>query len=347
MSMFKIVALLFVLSFGMHVEIAAGWNSSFSFDGFVKSNRFDKKVGLFGDSKLVSNSSSIQMTDSVSGSEGRVFYKKPIKLFKGKQRNSVSFSSYFSFSMPNEIGDVLGFVMVPSSLDLSLFSKKDKSSSALGFLLEYVKNETVVAFEFGISSLGNNARILVGRPESAKIRNLSFVGDLMMRSGGRLNCMIEYEASSKRMMVRFRKSGSVKLFDPFFAFSVDLGKLWKGGEVMVGLSSANGNSSNAHFLHSWRFEIRHPPPVWMHSEPLEPTEVSVEEKESRGGSEYKWRMVGALLLGVVCGTLGTMFALYLWTICSVRRSVAVVPEECAVKTAASNVVVVIEEGKKY
>ncbi|VVA96939.1 unnamed protein product [Arabis nemorensis] len=340
MSMFKILALLFALSFEMHVAMAADWNSSFSFDEFVKSPSFHKNVALFGDSKLVSDSSSIQLTESVSGSKGRVFYKRPIKLFKGKQRNSVSFSTYFSFSMPNEISDVLGFVMVPSSLDLSLFGKKDKSSSALGFLLEHAKNETVVAFEFGISKRGNFARILIGRPESAKIRNLSFVGDLMMNNGGRLSCMIEYEASSKRMTVRFRKSGSVKLFDPFFSFSVDLAKLWKGGEVMVGLSSANGNSSNAHFLHLWNFEIRHPPPMRMHSEPLVPTEVSVEEKEGRGGSEDRWRMVGALLLGVVCGTMGTMLALYLWTICSVRRSMVVVPEECAMKTA-------IEEGKKY
>ncbi|VYS56748.1 unnamed protein product [Arabidopsis thaliana] len=338
MAMFKTLSFLFLLCFQIHGTVAADENSLFSFNGFVKSPSFDKRVALFGDSKLVNDSSLIQLTDSVTRSVGRVVYKKPINLFKGKQRNSRSFSTHFSFSsMSNEIGDdVLAFVMVPSSLDLSLFGKKDNSSSALGFLSQYAKNETVVAVEFGISRTGNSARILVGRPESAEIRNLSFVGDLMMDNGRTLSCMIEYEASSKRMMVRFRKSGSVKLFDPFFSFSVDLAKLWKGGEVTVGLSSANGNSSSkAHFLHSWRFEIRHPPPMWMHSVPLEPNEVSKEEENGRGKSECTRKMLGALIFGAACGALGALLGLYLWTICRVRRSMAVVPEECA-----------IEQGKK-
>lgn len=353
MGMFKALSFLFFVCFEIHGHgtIAANGNSSFSFDGFAKLPSFDKNVALFGDSKLVDDSSSIQLTGSVSGSVGRVVYRKPIKLFQGKQRNSESLSTYFSFSMPNEIGDVLAFVMVPSSLDLSLFGKKDNSSSALGFLLQYAKNKKVVAFEFDISDRENRARILIGRPESAEIRNLSFEGDLMMNNEGRLSCMIEYEASSKRMMVRFRKSGSVKLFDPFFSFSVDLAKLWKNGEVTLGLSSANGNSSKAHFLHSWSFEIRHLSPVWMHSVPLIPTEALkvntfTEEEEGRGRSECIWRMLGALVLGVGCGILGVMLALYLWTICGVRQSMVVVPEKCPVKTV-SVVVVAVEEGNKY
>ncbi|KAL1193846.1 putative L-type lectin-domain containing receptor kinase S.7 [Cardamine amara subsp. amara] len=346
MAMFKTLSFLLILWFGVEIHGTTCVNYTFSFNGLVKSPSFDKSIALFGDSKLVNDTSSIQLTDSVSGSEGRVVYRKPINLFKGKDRISVIFSTYFSFSMPNEIGDVLAFVMVPSSLDLSLFGTKDNSSSALGFLLEHVKNETVVAVEFSISKSGNRARTLVGRPESAKTRNVSFEGDLMMNNGGRLSCMIDYEASSKRMMVRFRKSGSIKEFDPFFSFSVDLAKLWKGGQVMVGLSSANGNSSKPHLLHSWSFEIWHLHPMWMHSVPLVPNEglkggVST-EKEGRERSECIWRMLGALVLAAVCGALGAMLALYLWTICGVRRSMVVVPEECA----ASIVVVAVEEGKK-
>ncbi|KAL0855013.1 hypothetical protein Bca101_060165 [Brassica carinata] len=340
---------MFVLYFKIHGTMAADGNFSFSFDGFAKSPSFDKDVSLFGDSKLVSSTSSIQLTDSVSGSVGGVVYKKPIKLLQGKERrmNSLSFSTYFSFSMPNEISDVLGFVMVPTSFDLSLFGKKDNSSSsALGFLFQYAKNETVVGFEFDVSSGGNRARILMGRPESSQIRNLSFEGDLMMDNGGRLSCMVEYEASSKRMMVRFRKSGSVKMYDPFFSFSVDLEELWKGGEFMVGLTSTNGNSSNEHFLHSWRFEIRHPPPMWMHSEPLQPYEAmeadsSREEEDGVERNECIWGMLGILVLGAVCGALGAVLALCIWTICGVRRSMVVVPEECPVKDVSA-----IEEGKK-
>ncbi|XP_010469926.1 PREDICTED: truncated lectin 2-like isoform X1 [Camelina sativa] len=336
MALFKAISFLFVLCFEIHGT--AGVDFTFSFGGFVKSQ--NKSVAMFGDSKLVNDSSSIQLTDSVSGSVGRVFYRKPINLFRGKEINLVIFSTYFSFSMPNDIGDVLAFVMTPSTLDLSLFGTRDNSSTALGFLLEYAKNETVVAFEFDISKRGNRARILIGRPESSNIRNLSFDGDLMMNNGGTLSCMIDYVASYKKMMVNFRRSGSIKEYDPFFSFSVDLAKLWEGGEVMVGLSSANGKSSKAHFLHSWRIETWQRQPMWLHPVPLEQNEglkadVSTEEEEGRERSECTWRMVGALVLGVVCGALGAMLALYLWTICGVRRSMAVVPEECA-----------IEQGKK-
>ncbi|XP_010469992.1 PREDICTED: uncharacterized protein LOC104749882 isoform X2 [Camelina sativa] len=287
MALFKAISFLFVLCFEIHGT--AGVDFTFSFGGFVKSQ--NKSVAMFGDSKLVNDSSSIQLTDSVSGSVGRVFYRKPINLFRG-------------------------------------------------FLLEYAKNETVVAFEFDISKRGNRARILIGRPESSNIRNLSFDGDLMMNNGGTLSCMIDYVASYKKMMVNFRRSGSIKEYDPFFSFSVDLAKLWEGGEVMVGLSSANGKSSKAHFLHSWRIETWQRQPMWLHPVPLEQNEglkadVSTEEEEGRERSECTWRMVGALVLGVVCGALGAMLALYLWTICGVRRSMAVVPEECA-----------IEQGKK-
>ncbi|KAL0900562.1 hypothetical protein Bca101_084523 [Brassica carinata] len=236
-----------------------------------KPMRFDKEVAVFGDSKLINEGSSIQLTDSVSGSEGRVVYKEPINLSQGvERRNSLSFSSSFSFSMPNQTDDVMAFVMVPASFDLSLFGKKHNSSSALEFLFEHAKKETVVAFEFDISNRGNHARILIGKPESYEIRNLSFEGDLLMDNGGTLSCMVEYEASSKRMMVRFRKLGTRKMLDPFFDFSVDLEEISKGGEFMVGLSSTNGNSCNAHFLHSWNFDIRHPTPVCVPPLPPQP-----------------------------------------------------------------------------
>ncbi|KAF8080287.1 hypothetical protein N665_0959s0017 [Sinapis alba] len=348
MSMFKALSFLFVLlCFEIHGTMATT-SYSFSFDGFAKSPSLDKNLALFGDSKLVSDGSSIQLTNSASGSVGGVVYKEPIKLFQGKERNLLSFSSYFSFSMPNEVGDVLAFVMVPSSLDLSLFGKKDNSSSALEFLFRYAKKEIVVAFEFDISNRGNYARILIGKPESSEIRNLSFEGDLVMyNNGGTLNCMVEYEALSKRMMVRFRKSGSIKMLDPFFSFSVDLAELWNGGEFVVGLSSTNGNSSKARFLRSWNFEIRNPTPVWMHSVPLEPNQAleGVEGEEGVERNECIWGMLGVLVLGAVCGALGVMLALYLWTICGLRRSMAVAPEECHVKRM-SVAVGAVEEGKK-
>ncbi|KFK24622.1 hypothetical protein AALP_AA8G003000 [Arabis alpina] len=341
MEILKTLAFLFILS----SVVAGDVNSSFAFNGFVKS----PNVALFRDSKLVNGGSSIQLTDSVSHSEGRVIYKKPIKLFQGKGRNfSGSFSSQFSFTMSKEIGSVLGFVMVPSGLDLRVFSRKDNSSSGLGFLLQY----KIVAVEFGVSKRGNRVGILVGRPRDVKIRKLSSFSEYGEK---RLNCWIDYEASSKRIEVRLSVYNALKPVDPFVSYSVDLAKLWKDGGFMVGLTSSNGNSSKPHYLHSWRFEMRRLS-MRTHSQPLDPNEVSKTVKEQEKTVEVKgkrkciWRMLGALVLGAVCGTLGAMLALYLWTICGTRRSMAIVPEECANEKSDTGVIKADvadgEEGKK-
>lgn len=351
MAVFKTLAFLFFLCFVIYQAVAVtDVNSSFSFNGFVKSPSFDKNVALFGDSKLVNGGPSIQLTDSVSRSEGRVIYKKPIRLFQGKERNfSGSFSTSFSFSMSDEIGSVLAFVMVPRGLDLRLFGKKGNSSSGLGFLLKH----KVVAVEFGISKRGNRVGILVGRPESGKVRKLSSFGD-HFNGEKKLNCWIDYEASSKRIEVRLSLSTALKPADPFVSYLVDLAKLWKDGKFMVGLTSANGNSSKPVYLHSWNFKLRHPL-MRIHSQPLDPNDVSKTVKEGEKTVEVKgkgkciWRILGALVLGAVCGTLGAMSALYLWTICGNRQSMAIVPEECANEKADIVVMksdVVDEEGKK-
>ncbi|CAN6973161.1 unnamed protein product [Brassica oleracea var. botrytis] len=355
MAVFKALAFLLVISFET-VAAAADANSSFSFDGFAKSPSFDKNIALFGDSKLVGGGgSSIQLTGSVSRSQGRVIYMKPIKLFQGTTKGRSfpgSLSTSFSCTMPSkEIGSVLAFVMVPSGLDLRLFGRKDNASSGLGFLLK----KEIVAVAFGISKRGNRVGILVGRPESAKIRNLSSF-DGHFNGEKRLNCWIDYEASSKRVEVRLSVSTALKPVDPFVSYSVDLAKLWKGKNFMVGLTSSNGNSSKPHYLHSWSFGMRHPS-MRIHSQPLDPNAVSktVEEEvktvEVKGKkSKCVWRMLGALVLGAVCGSLGAMLALYLWTICGNRRSMAVVPEECANDKSYIVVIkaeaVVDEQGKK-
>ncbi|KAL9278049.1 putative non-specific serine/threonine protein kinase [Arabidopsis thaliana] len=353
MAVFKTLAFLFVLSIVIYQSVAVtDVNSSFSFNGFVKAPSFDNNVALFGDSKLVHGGPSIQLTDSVSRSEGRVIYKKPIRLFQGKERNfSGSFSTSFSFSMSDEIGSVLAFIMVPRGLDLRLFGRKgNNSSSGLGFLLKH----KVVAVEFGISKRGNHVGILVGRPESGKVRKLSSFGR-HFNEEKRLNCWIDYEASSKRIEVRLSLSAALKPVDPFVSYSVDLAKLWKDGKFMVGLTSANGNTSKPVYLHSWSFKLRHPS-MRIHSQPLDPNDVSKTVKEGEKTVEVKgkgkciWRILGALVLGAVCGTLGAMFALYLWTICGNRQSMAIVPEECADEKADILVtkadVVVEEEVKK-
>ena len=84
-------------------------NSSFSFTDFEKDVNFEANVAFFGGSKVVNGGSSVQLC----GSErlGGVMYKKPIKLFEGKPKELISFSTYFAFSILSVEGDGLAFVI--------------------------------------------------------------------------------------------------------------------------------------------------------------------------------------------------------------------------------------------
>ncbi|CAN7114273.1 unnamed protein product [Brassica rapa subsp. narinosa] len=174
--------------------------------------------------------------------------------------------------------------------------RKDNASSGLGFLLK----KEIVAVEFGISKRGNRVGILVGRPESAKIRNFSSF-DGHFHGEKRLNCWINYEASSKRVDVRLSVSTALKPVDPFVSYSVDLAKLWKGKNFIVGLTSSNGNSCKPHYLHSWSFGMRHPS-MRIHSQPLDPNAVSKTVKEEVKTVEVKQVCLeNARCIGSGCG----------------------------------------------
>ncbi|KAF3448880.1 hypothetical protein FNV43_RR09596 [Rhamnella rubrinervis] len=86
-------------------------NSSFSFVEFGKDPKLVSNIAFMGMQRSLMARVSVQLTNSVSSSAGRVMYKKPIKLVEGKPQKLVSFSTYFLFSVSPGNGDSLAFVM--------------------------------------------------------------------------------------------------------------------------------------------------------------------------------------------------------------------------------------------
>ncbi|KAJ0088509.1 hypothetical protein Patl1_31738 [Pistacia atlantica] len=304
----------------------ADQSSSFSFKTFVKHPNLDSNIALYGDAKVVNDEFSVQLTNSVSSSAGRVMYKKPIKLVvEGKPRNLASFSTNFSFSMFKESGDGLAFVMAPSVLNFNGFG-----NSSFG-LPQVLENDIfrVVAVEFDTlrdAKYGdlndNHVGIDVGSLSSVKVSNVSS-HNMWLNSGKKFTSWIDYEASSKRLEVRLSHFGDSKPVDPLLSYPIDLSKVWNNEEVF----------------------------------PLDPETVVKNTKTPLPvpkRSDCLLRVLGALILGAACGALGASIVLYLWTIFANRRPVVpVTPEECAMhavdfeyKKVKATVDKAIEDGKK-
>ncbi|XP_044509116.1 L-type lectin-domain containing receptor kinase S.4-like [Mangifera indica] len=325
-----------LLIFHLNV-LCADQVSSFSFKSFVKDPNFNSNISLYGDAKVVNDESSVQLTNSVSSSAGRIMYKKPIKLVvEGKPRNLASFSTNFSFSMFKENGDGLAFVMVPSGLDSNGFGD---SSFGLSQVLEKDKYR-VIAVEFDTfrdAKYGdlndNHVGIDVGSLSSIKASNVSS-HNLWLNSGKKLTSWIDYEANLERLEVRLSHFGDSKPSDPLLWYPIDLSEVWKDEEVYMGFSSSNGNCTQICSVYSWSFNLRRVP-HWMHSQPLDPETVVKNTKTPLAApkrSDCLLRVLAALILGAAGGALGASIVMYLWAIfVNGRPVVPVTPEECAMR----------------
>ncbi|KAL3839449.1 hypothetical protein ACJIZ3_024040 [Penstemon smallii] len=331
--------------------IAVDANLTFFSKNFGQELNFESQFALYGDAKVANDSMSVQISGSGISTFGRVICKKPINLVEGNSRNMVSFANSFVFSLSSENGDGLAFVMLPVDFPFNQF---DNGSMRLlrerKFKFLAVEFDTYKDGKYNDVN-GNHIGVDIESHVSVKVSNVSSI-DLVLNSGEKLQAWIDYEASSKRLEVRLSKLGDNRPLDPLLSYPIDLSKMWKGENVIVGFSSSSGNSSQKSNLYSWSFSSRIVP-QWMHSEPIDPdnfVEKGVELKVPKGSDCYL-RILTALIFGTGCGALIAFFVLFIWTIFGNRRPV--VPEEFAVQSKECeykkfNVVVVdktIEDGK--
>ncbi|XP_030521450.1 probable L-type lectin-domain containing receptor kinase S.7 [Rhodamnia argentea] len=311
-----------VISLG---ALSADPGPSFSFHKFAKDAYLESNLAMYGDAKVVSGGSSVQLTDAGSPSAGSVVYRRPIRIVQGNPEKLVSFSTYFSFSLSGGDGNDLAFALCPSGFNVDEFGD---NGSPFGLLLE--KNRPLnrtVAVRF--DSAKNSVAIDVGGLGPVKVKNVSSL-NLVLNGGSKFHSWIDYEAGSRRLEVRVSRSSESRPSDPVLARFVDLRTMWKEGDVFLGLSSSNGNSSRACFIHSWSFKLRHVP-QWMHSEPLDPQAVGRNTKNLgvHEKNDCFLKVLAAMIFGTGSGALGAFVVLYLWTIFGNRRPVA--PEEFVVE----------------
>lgn len=252
----------------------------------------------------------------------------------------MSFSTDFSFSLsPNTGEDGLGFVIVPSSFNVSAFN-----NGPFGFHFGSEKKQklNMILVKFTTSSDAKNGdliRTLVGidvgyksNTSLADSGNFSTSSSALIR-GQNFHAWIDYEVGSRQLEVRLAENSNDKRpFAPLLSFPIDFSQIWgENEEVLVGLSSSKGNSSSQPCLvYSWSLKVKSIP-NWMHSEPLDPKTIAIakelEPVVKEEGKNCFMRVVAAMIFGTGCGALTAFVALYLWTIFGNRRPV--VPEEFA------------------
>ncbi|KNA12093.1 hypothetical protein SOVF_129070 [Spinacia oleracea] len=329
-----VIVSFFCFIMGSDVFAESSSSASFGFKDFGKNSKFlGSEIGFYGDAKLNENGSFVGITQSRNYSAGRVMYRRPVKLMGRNGSRKFSFGTYFTFSLSSENGDGIVFVMLPNGFSSSgyngklfglsneLIEKKDRAFFA-------VEIDTKIDSEFGDLD-DNHVGVNVGSLVSIKVTNGSDL-KLGLNSGKKLQCWIDYEASSKRIEVRMSELGKERAVSPLLSCPIDLSEMFKEEEVYLGLSSSNANSTQVCKLYSWSFKVREVP-YWMHSHPLDPKTggkdvepVIVEQK-----SDCKIKVITALILGTACGALGAYTAMFIWSVLVSKKPV--VPEELMVK----------------
>ncbi|XP_022977350.1 L-type lectin-domain containing receptor kinase IV.4-like [Cucurbita maxima] len=335
---------IFLFFFLLFKSIDSLSSPSFSLSGFRGDPQFELNVALYGDAVVVGDGSALSLSGPVSSSAGRIVYKKPIRLVRGKSRRLMSFSTDFSFSLsPNTGGEGgLGFVILPSSFNVSAF---DNGPFGLHFGSEKKQKMNMIVVKFGTSYDSENGdliRTVVGIDMGYK-RNVSIAGSGIVSNSSsalirekNLHAWIDYEVGSRQLEVRLAENRENKRPSvPLLSFPIDFSQIWgEDEEVVVGLSSSNGNSSSQPCLvYSWSFKLKSIP-NWMHSEPLDPKTIAIARESEpqivvKDGKNCLMRVVAGMIFGTGCGALTAFVALYLWTIFGHRR--AVVPEEFAMQ----------------
>ncbi|KAL9315403.1 hypothetical protein ACSQ67_016404 [Phaseolus vulgaris] len=286
--------------------------SSFSFADFEKDPKFKSSVELYGNAKVMNGG----LESFFLGIVGESCTRSPSSLFRVEHGNCGKGS--------------LAFVMVPSGVEGEVFG-----NSSYGFSFGLKKKEfKVVGVQFSVDGKNGSSgscvvSINVGSSVPVKTINVSSV-IMGLKREGKLHAWIDYQASSKRLEVRLNHYGQSRPSDPLLWHSIDLSNVWGTEEMFAGFSTLKQNTSQASFLYSWSFIVRHFP-HWMHSEPLDPKVLSknTETPAVKSRSDCLLRVLAAMIFGAGCGALTAFIVLYLWTIFGNKRPV--VPEEYAMQ----------------
>lgn len=229
----------------MSALLSAHSSPSFNFEKFHKDCiRFNSEIGVHLNAMLDVEGSFIKMTQPWNLSVGVVTYKQPIKLMEHNNfTRKGSFSTHFSFSMSPGKNDY-GILF---RLSLNGYLSKHLTRAFVA-----VQIDTNYDPEFGDV---NHVAILVNRPAAVNRVANRYV-KLELNTGKRLQCWMDYEASSKQVEVRIAKWGKKRPVDPMLCCPIDLSEMFNTQNVYLSFMSSSGFSTQICNLYSWRFESR-------------------------------------------------------------------------------------------
>lgn len=302
-------------------------HTSFSFPNF---NHHTSPITLLGDASVQfsSEGSAVRLSGSSPRSAGRLMYGKPIRLVQPfARRSSVSFSSYFSFSMSAGNGDGIAFVILPGGypsggLDGQWFGLSSQNNGSGS--VSHIPNLFAVEFDSALNKEvmdvnANHVGIDIESLISTKSADVSKI-ELILNDGSQLHAWIDYDSRSKIVEVRLSKSGLVRPSVPLISHPVDLSSLWKD-EMYIGISSSSGDPSQINLVYSWNFTSS--PFRWpQHSFPANPHANSLQNgpNSSRQRSDDLSGILFSLLFGIGCGALAALIIFLVWSLL-ISRSV--------------------------
>ncbi|KAL2928048.1 putative L-type lectin-domain containing receptor kinase S.7 [Bienertia sinuspersici] len=274
-----------------------------------------------GNAQIANGGSFVNLTSPSSGSSsGQIIYKKSFKFLDSKSSKPIiSFSSDFTFTITPGDGDGIAFVVFPSSEELSKVFDQGYFGFSDNIDHKFVAVEYDTRKDDNVGDVnGNHVGVDVGSFVSSDNSDVSSIG-LLLNGGVPLKSWIDYEASSKRLEIRLAESGSEKPNQPLISHFIDLSEMWGDKEVLVGISSSNGNSKQVSSLSSWSFSIRTVPSS-LHSQPLDPESHLNEQQTVPRRKNSFLTVLGALIFATGCGTLVAFVALFFWVIIFARHS---------------------------
>lgn len=248
---------------------------------------------------------------SMRSPRARVQYHKPIHFAPA----AAGFSTYFSFSLhpsPKSHAASLAFFLTPAAP-----SSPSPAVNALAVVFAAADSSHI---RVQIDLAGETAAQTAPRAIPKKVHS-----------------WIDYNATSAMLQVRLSASRLPKPPRALLSHPLHLDSALRSSSkpMLAGFASSHANCS----LFSWAFRANHGPPYLMHSQPLDPTGLSLTTPPpdrlpcAPPGNRYPWV---SLLLAAACGAVFTFVVLFVWYTMGKRRPVA--PVEYPMHPSSSDIV---------
>ncbi|GMY30947.1 probable L-type lectin-domain containing receptor kinase S.7 [Fagus crenata] len=217
-----------------------------------------RNLTLLGDSYLRGDGivGLTQQLGVPSSSAGTVIYNKPITFFDPESNTTASFSTRFSFSIPNvnpsSSGDGLAFFLSPNNQTLG------SSGGCLGLVNEsqLTKNRFVaIEFDTRLDSDFNDPNDHHVGLDIESLKSIDSADPILqaidLKSGNSITAWIDYKNDKQELNVSLSYSRT-KPINPVLSVNIDLSDYLKEA-MYLGFSASTEGSTELHLIENWSF----------------------------------------------------------------------------------------------